>query len=137
MATMMTKTAPKTSVIKSTAKNKTASKKCKSTACATKTTKSASTKTATAKSATAQSMEFTLYAPHATEVYLVGDFNNWDGREYRMRKFKDGVCKKTVKLKPGQYEYLFVVDGEWWIDPNNAARTQNPYGSQNSVITVG
>lgn len=82
------------------------------------------------------SYEFTLYAPEAQEVYLVGDFNNWDGSDFRMRKFKDGVCKKKVKLKPGRYEYRFVVDGDWWCDPANASRQANNYGSENSVIII-
>ena len=82
------------------------------------------------------STEFTLNAPNANEVYLVGDFNNWDGAEFRMRKFKEGVYKKSVKLKPGRYEYRFVVDGEWWCDPDNPNRQQNSFGSENSVIEV-
>ncbi len=82
------------------------------------------------------STEFTLNAPNASEVYLVGDFNNWDGAEYRMRKFKEGVYKKSVKLKPGRYEYRFVVDGEWWCDPDNPNRQPNSFGSENSVIEI-
>jgi len=82
------------------------------------------------------STEFTLNAPNANEVYLVGDFNNWDGAEFRMRKFKEGVHKKSVKLKPGRYEYRFVVDGEWWCDPENPNRQVNSFGSENSVIEV-
>ena len=98
-------------------------------------------KTATKASAkktksVAPSTEFTLFAPEATEVYLVGDFNDWNGANYRMRRFKDGTCKKSVKLRPGRYEYRFIVDGNWWTDPKNELRQQNPYGSENSVIVV-
>ncbi len=105
-------------------------------------TQSASAKKTKAKGSaqkskkTIPSYEFTLYAPDAQEVYLVGDFNNWDGSDYRMRKFKDGVCKKKVKLKPGRYEYRFVVDGDWWCDPANTSRQANAYGGENSVITI-
>ena len=83
------------------------------------------------------STEFTLYAPDAEKVTLVGDFNNWDPDKYPMRKFKSGICKKKVKLKPGCYEYLFVVDGEWCVDPENSKRKPNPYGTENSVIIIG
>jgi 5'-AMP-activated protein kinase regulatory beta subunit len=83
------------------------------------------------------STEFTLYAPDAKKVYLAGDFNNWDPEKYPMRKFKSGICKKKVKLKPGCYEYLFVVDGVWQTDPENSITKVNPYGTENSAIVIG
>ncbi len=83
------------------------------------------------------STEFTLFAPEAQKVCLVGDFNNWDPEKYPMRKFKSGICKKKVKLKPGCYEYLFVVDGEWCTDPENSNRKVNVFGTENSVIEIG
>lgn len=82
------------------------------------------------------STEFAVTVPEANEVLLVGDFNNWDGSDYRMRKFKGGVCKKKVKLKPGRYEYRFIVDGNWWTDPENPNRQANEFGTENSVITI-
>jgi 1,4-alpha-glucan branching enzyme len=81
---------------------------------------------------------FSLHAPDVTEVYLSGDFNGWqpDAKEYRLRKFKGDVWKKSLKLKPGRYEYQFVVDGQWWCDPANDNRVTNPYCTENSVIEV-
>nr|MBF0223032.1 isoamylase early set domain-containing protein [Desulfobulbaceae bacterium] len=83
------------------------------------------------------STEFSLFAPDASEVFLIGDLTNWNTTEFKMRKFKDGNWKKMVTLKPGRYEYLFLVDGEWWTDPENPDSTGNPFGSKNSVITIG
>lgn len=83
------------------------------------------------------STEFTIYAPDAEKISLVGDFNDWDPEKYPMRKFKSGICKKKVKLKPGCYEYLFVVDGEWCPDPENSKRKPNVFGTENSVIEIG
>ena len=91
---------------------------------------------ASPKRKTTPSTEFKVYAPEAQEVFLVGDFNDWNGADYRMRRFKDGTWKKKVKLKPGQYEYRFVVDGDWWTDPDNPDRRLNTFGSENSVITI-
>jgi 1,4-alpha-glucan branching enzyme len=91
-------------------------------------------KTATRKAA--PSVEFEIHAPEAGEVFLVGDFNDWNSEDYRMRRFKDGSWKKKVKLKPGSYQYRFVVDGEWWTDPANPERQKNEFGSENSVITI-
>lgn len=87
---------------------------------------------------TIPSVEFKLLAPEAKQVFLTGDFNNWEGSSeaYRMRKNKDNVWRKKVKLQPGRYEYQFVVDGQWWTDPENPERQANPYCTENSVLTV-
>jgi len=82
------------------------------------------------------SIEFKLVAPDAKTVYLVGDFNDWNTSQYRLRRYKDGTYKKKLQLKPGRYQYLFLVDGEWWTDPEHPERKPNPFGSENSVITV-
>ena len=69
------------------------------------------------------------------EVFLAGDFNEWNPRSHRMFK-KEGCFKRKLKLAPGAHEYKFVVDGEWVADP--AAREQRPneFGSLNSVIHI-
>jgi 1,4-alpha-glucan branching enzyme len=89
-----------------------------------------------ARKKAAPSTEFAVYAPEAQEVQLVGDFNEWNGVDFKMRRFKDGTWKKKVKLKPGRYEYRFVVDGSWWTDPENPFRQQNAFGSDNSVVDI-
>ena len=85
------------------------------------------------------STEFVLHAPEVGEIFLAGDFNGWENNsvKFRMRKFKGDIWKKKVPLKPGRYEYQFVVDGSWWSDPENSERTKSPFGSENSVVTVG
>ena len=82
------------------------------------------------------STEFTFYAPEASEAYVVGEFDNWDESKNRMRKFKDGIWKKKIKLKPGRYEYKFLVDGQWHNDPDTSKTNPNPYGSENSVVEI-
>jgi 1,4-alpha-glucan branching enzyme len=82
------------------------------------------------------SIEFKLVAPDAKEVYLVGEFNDWNASQYRLRRYKHGTYKKKLQLKPGRYQYLFLVDGEWLTDPDHLEKTPNPFGSENSVITV-
>ncbi len=86
---------------------------------------------------TIASTEFVLHAPEASEIFVTGDFNDWNPKQYSMRKFKNGDCTKKLKLKPGRYEYQFVVDGSWWTDPANPERISNEFGSQNSVIIIG
>jgi len=79
---------------------------------------------------------FQLKAPAAKEVILTGDFILWNSKGLRMKKDTDGVWKTAVNLKPGSYEYKFLVDGAWQIDPSNSALRNNQLGSENSVKTV-
>lgn len=86
---------------------------------------------------TQPSTEFKLFAPNASEVYVTGDFTDWSTTEFKARRFKDGTWKKSVPLKPGRYEYLFLVDGQWQTDPESTNKSSNPFGSENSVVIVG
>lgn len=81
--------------------------------------------------------EFVLSAPNAQEVFVVGEFDGWDTHKNRMRRFKDGVWKKKIKLPAGRYEYRFRVDNDWQSDPECPEQSCNPYGTKNSVVTVG
>lgn len=91
----------------------------------------------TAKKSAIPSTTFTIFAPEAKEVYLVGDFNDWQPNDLKARRFKDGSWRKSLALKAGVYQYLFLVDGVWLLDPANPSRIANPFGSENSVLTVG
>jgi 1,4-alpha-glucan branching enzyme len=68
------------------------------------------------------------------KVQLVGDFSEW--KPMAMGKQKDGSFATVMKLKPGTYEYKFIVDGQWRVDPDNGAWALNPFGTLNSVATV-
>lgn len=81
-------------------------------------------------------IEFLLYAPHAQNVSLLGDFNQWDGEKYPMKKGKAGEWEKVLKLTPGNYEYKYMVDGQWQEDPANNQNRLNMYGTYNSLLTV-
>jgi len=72
----------------------------------------------------------------ANAVAVVGDFNRWDPNAHLLKKTKDWEWKATLRLKPGKYEYMFVVDGEWREDPVNPNRAPNPHGGFNSVCEV-
>jgi 1,4-alpha-glucan branching enzyme len=83
-----------------------------------------------------QEIEFEFDAPMASEVYIAGDFNEWSPTADLMEKGADGVWRITLRIKPGRYEYKFVVDGTYMEDPNNPDTVPDPYGGQNSVLTV-
>lgn len=78
---------------------------------------------------------FSLAAAKANDVRLVGDFNDWDQSADPMTREKKGLWKTALDLSPGTYEYKYLVDGNWWTDPAKE-RIWNPFGSENSVITV-
>ncbi len=61
---------------------------------------------------------FTLRAPEANRVFLVGDFNNWNPTLERMDREGDTFIIRLYLL-PGAYRYKYVVDGEWRVDPQN------------------
>ncbi len=79
---------------------------------------------------------FEFLKPDAQKVSLAGDFNNWDPKMSLMKKDKKGVWKVTVSLKPGRYEYRFLVDGNWENDPACCDCVPNEFGSQNCVRII-
>ena len=105
---------------------------------ATGTKKATPKKTAAKKSPPkkAPSTEFTIFAPDAQEICVVGDFVDWNVGQHKMKKLKTGLWKKKLPLKPGRYEYRFVIDGNWHTDPENISRQPNPFGSENSILIV-
>jgi hypothetical protein len=71
---------------------------------------------------------FTLKAPEAKEVFIIGDFNQWnptvepmnlEGDHYEVRLF----------LVAGEYRYQFVVDGKTINDPDNPPRGKPAAGA--------
>jgi hypothetical protein len=41
-----------------------------------------------------------------------------------------------VILLPGQYEYKFLVDGQWKQDPKNNRICPNKFGTYNNVFNL-
>ncbi|MBI5062855.1 MAG: glycoside hydrolase [Desulfatitalea sp.] len=91
---------------------------------------------APAKESKVKRIDFSLNAPDAQAVLLVGTFNDWSLTRHPMKKDAQGLWKKTVMLAPGTYEYKFVVDGNWIEDPLNERRILNSFGSANSIVHV-
>jgi 1,4-alpha-glucan branching enzyme len=77
-----------------------------------------------------------LVEPAAQQVYVAGSFNGWKPDTTPLMALGNGQWKGDLKLGPGRYEYLFVVDGQWRPDPNARETVQNPFGGRNSVVMV-
>lgn len=84
-------------------------------------------------------VRFELRAPDAHRVALAGSFNEWsDSSIVFTPAAEPGLWSVTVALRPGRYQYLFVVDGERWIpDPEAHAQVEDDFGQRNSLLVVG
>ena len=80
--------------------------------------------------------QFAFPAPTARQVFLAGDFNNWDTKAGPMHKGPDGVWHLSVALKPGRYEYRFLADEVWCDDPAAQQMAKNYLGTANCVRIV-
>lgn len=79
---------------------------------------------------------FFIDAPGANSVAIAGCFNNWQPQEMDVPE-KDGMqWSISLPLESGTYQYKFIVDGVWVIDPVNTSRITNQYAEENSLITV-
>lgn len=77
------------------------------------------------------------YDPEGTvdNVVLAGEFNNWDEQATVMTD-TDGDYQATIDLIPGDYEYKFVVDGEWIVDPDAEYYVPDMNGGKNSAVNI-
>lgn len=80
-------------------------------------------------------VRFELRSFPAREVFLAGSFNDWHPVMFPLIEVPGGWAKEVL-LPPGTYEYLFVADGRWLVDPGNNRTAPNPYGGVNSVVEV-
>ena len=66
----------------------------------------------------------------------MGDFNSWNPKKHPMKSDGNGIWTKAVMLFPGNYEYKFLVDGEWKEDPENDRKCANCFGTYNSIFNL-
>lgn len=81
-------------------------------------------------------VQFDFPAPEAREVFLAGDFNNWETDATAMKKDKKGTWRIKLTLGPGRYEYRIIVDGNWTNDPSCSCCVPNAFGSKNCLRIV-
>ncbi len=79
---------------------------------------------------------FKCMAPDASQVYLVGSFNDWSPTATPLKKTLKGHWSVTLTLPQGRYEYRYLVDNQWFTDPNTP-HIFNQFGTENSVLVVG
>ena len=71
----------------------------------------------------------------ASVVVLTGTFNGWSQSQLLFaREGDEWVCR--VDLDPGVYQYKFIVDGDWLLDPSNPDTAEDEAGNVNNVLEV-
>jgi 1,4-alpha-glucan branching enzyme len=83
-----------------------------------------------------ETVSFELVQPGAHRVCVAGSFNDWKPESSPLAPLENGRWAGDLAIKPGRYEYLFVVDGQWVLDPNAKESVQNPFGGRNSILGV-
>lgn len=71
----------------------------------------------------------------AKEVVLSGSFNKWNEQIFKMNKTED-CWSLTLRIRPGEYQYKFIIDGKWIEDPVNSNKVLNEFNGYNSVVDV-
>ena len=85
----------------------------------------------------AASVRFTLDAPHAAHVALVGDFDGWNKAGVPMSRARDGrTWTVDVRLPPGRHAFAFSVDGGLRVDPRAPRAGDDDFGTPSSVVVV-
>lgn len=80
---------------------------------------------------------FKIAAPPHAAVQIAGDFNGWKPEGLRFDESPGNPAWwKQVTLKPGTYQYKFLVDGRWIPDPKNEQRADDSLGGLNSILSV-
>lgn len=78
----------------------------------------------------------TLRWPHGgLLVHVSGSFDDWKER-IAMKSLGDGTHSIELEVKPGKYEYKFIVDGKWCYDEAQPHRDDG-HGNINNHIEVG
>ena len=80
---------------------------------------------------------FGIQSEPGRKVAVAGSFNNWDiGANLLKDKTGTGAYAAILLLAPGSYEYKFVIDGVWCVDPACSEWIQNDQGTLNSLLRV-
>jgi 1,4-alpha-glucan branching enzyme len=82
-----------------------------------------------------QKIEFTFDHPCCKQVYLVGDFNDWNERSHPM-KCHNGQWKLELELPPGEFEFKYLAGNLWYNDYAAHKYVPNFWDSENSVVVV-
>ena len=75
---------------------------------------------------------------HDADVYLVGDFNDWDRDATPLVPDDEGMLTVTLALEAGrQYAFRYrTKDGRWFNDESADDYEPNEFGGSNGILTT-
>ena len=80
--------------------------------------------------------QFNFYQKGLESIALVGQFNDWDPDSTSLTEVTPGVWTVSLRLRPGVYEYQFIVNGKHWVPDPTMPQQSSDFGSPNSVVRV-
>ncbi len=86
------------------------------------------------KKADKKKVVFTYNKP-ANKVHVKGEFNAWNVEAGRFNKNENGF-EISFAVQPGNYQYVYVVDGKEIRDPLNPDSVENGLGGFNSLLRI-
>jgi 1,4-alpha-glucan branching enzyme len=88
----------------------------------------------TKKNVVSRKSNFEYFAPESKEVQIAGTFNDW--KPVNLTKSGEGKWAIALDLKPGRYEYRYLVDGTWQNDQRPVECVPNNFGTWNCVLEI-
>ena len=80
-------------------------------------------------------LKFFTLSENPKTVAVAGDFSDWNSLQ--MEKKDDNSWVITLRVKPGKYQYSFVINGDEWVpDPGSPRQVEDGFGGVNSVLVV-
>jgi chromosome partitioning protein len=71
------------------------------------------------------------------DVYVIGDFNNWQKDEkYKLKKIGADIWSLNLALEKGKYRYKFLAGDAWLADPHNKLAEDDSFGGKNSLLII-
>ena len=75
---------------------------------------------------------------NAKEIYLAGEFNNWDIKATPMIKAKNGTFSTKINLETGrEYQFRYLLDGNHWENDEKADKyVPNSFGDADNGVII-
>ncbi|HQC42447.1 MAG TPA: isoamylase early set domain-containing protein [Verrucomicrobiota bacterium] len=83
-----------------------------------------------------QAHNFSVSAPQAKTVCLVGDFNQWNPSAHLMTRKPDGFWTIQIPLHHGHHRYQFLVDGIPTLDPLAQGIVRNEKNERVCLVAI-
>ena len=80
--------------------------------------------------------DFFCHAPEAKQVFIAGDFNDWESEATPMSRQPDGYWTASLELSHGYHQYVFLVDGVRVLDPKATGRTRDSQDQPVSLVAI-